>query len=87
MKTRLFNSQRFSALIHSATSTFILSIELTLGTATQALAQETASPKSTLTKEAVLNMSIDQLGDLSFEDLLLAVDLLRLTTWTSSTPS
>ena len=51
MKTRLFNSQRFSALIHSATSTFILSIALTLGTATQALAQETASPKSKLTKE------------------------------------
>lgn len=78
MKTRLFNSQRFSALIHTATSTFILSIALTLGTATQALAQETAFPKSKLTKEAVLNMSIDQLGDLSFEDLLQAVDLLEV---------
>ncbi len=42
-----------------------------------AVAQD-AQPERRLTKEAVMAMTIDQLGDLSFEDLLLAVDLLEV---------
>ncbi len=36
-------------------------------------------PQPKLTKEAVMGMTIEQLGDLPFEDLLLAVDLLEVS--------
>ena len=55
----------------------LLSFIMAAQVAMVAVAQD-AQPERRLTKEAVMAMTIDQLGDLSFEDLLLAVDLLEV---------
>lgn len=43
-----------------------------------ATAQDSTAQGGRLTREAVMNMTIDQLGELSFEDLLLAVELMEV---------